>query len=515
MCCTGWAKRAAAFALLLSGISAGGEKFTSTGVVHHPNLARTAQVTTVQLTPNIDNTLYESAAGSLSDGQGTFIFAGRTGSGLRRRALIRFDVAGGVPAGATITSAQLTLNMSRTIVGPTQVNVHRVLASWGEGTSNAGGQEGSGAPATPGDATWIHRFFNTSFWTSVGGDFAVSPSASLTVEEIGSYTWTSSPAMVSDVQGWLDSPSANFGWMVIGSEGSFPTAKRFDSSENAAAVRPKLTIEFTEPQPGSCCSGIGSQSGAVCENGLTEAECDARPTGTFFREGRLCEDNECGGCPECTQNDTCNDGNACTTDICDVPDACCVNADNFNPTTHCCDPDTGILLPLDDENPCTGAGICDGQTGQVVYPPLPRDTPCDDGGRCTTNDRCNGAGACVGDPVVCNDGNACTANDRCNPANGQCTADPPPNCDDGNACTRNDRCDPATGGCAADSINGLSCSTDAECAPGACVSNRCQCPAGPGDIPTVSEWGLIGLGLVLLTLAKLHFRQAVSVKRAA
>ena len=99
----------------------------------------------------------------------------------------------------------------------------------------------------PGDATWIHTFFNTGFWVNSGGDFA-APSSSLAVAAIGSYTWGSSAQLVADVQDWLDNPASNFGWVLVGDESTFPTSKRFDSSENPIpSTRPLLAVAFTVP----------------------------------------------------------------------------------------------------------------------------------------------------------------------------------------------------------------------------------------------------------------------------
>ena len=49
----------------------------------------------------------------------TELKTGNTGNVDARRALLAFDLAGSIPAGATILSAELTLNQSRTIAGPT------------------------------------------------------------------------------------------------------------------------------------------------------------------------------------------------------------------------------------------------------------------------------------------------------------------------------------------------------------------------------------------------------------
>ena len=51
---------------------------------------------------------------------------------------------------------------------------------------------------------------------------------------------------MSDVQGWLDDPETNFGWVLLGNEESATTTKRFDSREHEdPTVRPVLRIEFT------------------------------------------------------------------------------------------------------------------------------------------------------------------------------------------------------------------------------------------------------------------------------
>jgi len=65
--------------------------------------------------------------------------------------------------------------------------------------------------------------------------------ASQMVGAIGQYTW-SSAQMVADVQGWLDNPATNFGWLMLGDESVFLTAKRFDTRESASP--PVLAITY-------------------------------------------------------------------------------------------------------------------------------------------------------------------------------------------------------------------------------------------------------------------------------
>ncbi len=217
------------------------------------------QADIVQLQASRDNTLYDINDGLLSNGGGDFFFAGMTAIDTRRRGIVAFDHSA-LPAGATILSASVTLSMSKTITGVQMVELHRVLSDWGEGATNAPGEEGIGAPAQTGDVTWQHTFFPGSLWAAEGGDFDPTASASQIVSVVGFYTWASTPGLVADVQAWVDDPASAYGWLVLGNEGAPGTAKRFDSSENlVVARRPVLTVEFmaVPPPSGSIPDGAG------------------------------------------------------------------------------------------------------------------------------------------------------------------------------------------------------------------------------------------------------------------
>lgn len=249
-----------------------------------PGAVATADV--VEIGASKDNTLYEDVEGSLSNGAGDHFFVGVTGMVSIRRGLIAFDVAAAVPAGSTIDSVTLTLNMSMTIVGPQTIELHRASADWGEGASDAPKEEGGGADAMPGDATWLHTSFDTDFWATLGGDFEPVASGSTLVSFNGPYTWDSTPDMVTDVQGWLDDPSTNFGWILTGDETTSPTTKRFDTRENDLLdTNPLLTVEFTTSIE---CEGDANGSGSVdpldsgfvlarfgCPVGTGDPDCDA------------------------------------------------------------------------------------------------------------------------------------------------------------------------------------------------------------------------------------------------
>jgi hypothetical protein len=201
------------------------------------------------LSPSKDNTLFEELDGALSNGAGPYFFVGSTAqaSNTLRRGLIKFDITSTIPSFATVVSATLHLNMSQTAAGPQPVRLHRATADWGEGASNAGGQGGGGAPSLPGDATWVHRFFSTEFWSAAGGDFVITPSVTTTVDAVGAYAWRDG-GMLADIGGWLSAPATNFGWVVLGNETSLKTAKRFNSREHPTpSARPALVITYTVP----------------------------------------------------------------------------------------------------------------------------------------------------------------------------------------------------------------------------------------------------------------------------
>jgi hypothetical protein len=232
-----------------------------------------AAQTTVQFSATKDNTLYEHATGSLSNGAGSHLFVGRSGDGVVHRTLIAFDVSS-IPAGARVLAVELTLSMSRTVVAANvPVAVHRVQANWGQGASNASGQEGRGAPAAANDATWVHRYYPGSPWTTLGGDFAASPSA-VTATTLDPTSVFGSSGMAADVQAWLDTPATNFGWLLkTVDESLLYYTRRFDSRENTTvAFRPVLRVTWMLPGTtavvGQGCVGSGSQPFALSIAGV-------------------------------------------------------------------------------------------------------------------------------------------------------------------------------------------------------------------------------------------------------
>jgi hypothetical protein len=86
--------------------------------------------------------------------------------------------------------------------------------------------------------------------------------------------------MVADVQGWLDNPLSNYGWLLRQVDETTP-AIRFDTREHAdPSVRPRLTIDFALPplliSPPSGIYALTQQMDAVAFFNLPEG---VTPTG--------------------------------------------------------------------------------------------------------------------------------------------------------------------------------------------------------------------------------------------
>lgn len=232
----------------------------------------TVSAATVLISATRDSTIYQNSANN-SAGGAAGIFVGSNGQGSPRRGLIAFDVAANVPAGATITAAdlQMVLGLAGNSANVT-IGLHRLDVDWGEGTAGSasipvsGG--GNGFAAAIGDATWNARFHSATtptLWSGGGaaGDF--NPLASATSIIGGSssvespYTWTSTAALVNDVQSWLDNPLANYGWAVVSAnESTNQSVRAFYSSEATqnfsggaldSAWRPTLTLAYVVPEP--------------------------------------------------------------------------------------------------------------------------------------------------------------------------------------------------------------------------------------------------------------------------
>lgn len=156
----------------------------------------------------------------------------------RMRGLMRFDLGAAIPAGAIVRSVSLSIRVTKKPVTGAEnssFELRRVLQDWDET-----------------NVSWSER--NTGIqWGTPGAlglsDLASESSAVVQVRDLGAYTFATSSVLVSDVQGWVDSPGTNFGWMIRSQSEGVPRTVRFIASRESSTVsnRPTLTIDFDVP----------------------------------------------------------------------------------------------------------------------------------------------------------------------------------------------------------------------------------------------------------------------------
>jgi len=184
---------------------------------------------------------------------------------------------------------------------------------------------------------------------------------------------------------------------------------------------------------GNCCFGVGTPTDG-CVNNLSKTECDAQPAAAIFTAGGACVNPPTAdGCCACLTNSDCNDGDACTTDVCNS--CVCSNTPKttWDQIAECCDSATGAETTLGCADQCEAA-VCS----------LPG------------NHGSAGCNARTG--LACNDNNPCTYSDLCGAA-------PYPNCHGIDA-------------------NTVVCTTSADCelttgVPYNCVNGLCECKLEP------------------------------------
>lgn len=207
---------------------------------------------TANLMPSTDTALLENFPTNNAGGQG-WLNAGTTQNYTRNRALMKFDIAAAIPAGARVTAVSLTLHVTRSPTDgdlPSTFDLHRLLFPWGEG-NKSGDPPLLGAPATVGEACWTHRHAGTEDrWAAPGGapgvDYATESSGDTYVYGVNfsPYTFDQAPGLVRDVQLWLDRPTQNFGWMLrTRSESENFSARRFAAKEDEL-LAPRLLIDY-------------------------------------------------------------------------------------------------------------------------------------------------------------------------------------------------------------------------------------------------------------------------------
>ena len=142
-------------------------------------------------------------------------------------ALLRFDnIFDSIPAGSTIDSAKLVVNVTNPIEG---THLAVMMTDWAESTVTWN-TFGSGSPDTGGGVT---------------PDNVDASSALTSLSTLG--LGATNIDVTSTVQSWLDNPGTNYGWAFLRDDRN---KGEFNASEyGTVGQRPKLTIDFTIPEP--------------------------------------------------------------------------------------------------------------------------------------------------------------------------------------------------------------------------------------------------------------------------
>jgi hypothetical protein len=275
------------------------------------------------------------------------------------------------------------------------------------------------------------------------------------------------------------------------SDGNACTTSDACSGETCSGVAVVCTAKSACHDAGSCdpvsgrCTTPLRSNGTVCD--------DANPCTT----GDSCSNGVCGGsavvCPAAAP---------CAVSACDAATGMCASQPRPDGTTcsdgsACTRSDScqrGVCLGGDpvvcSGGACQEAGVCDAATGLCPSVSKADGTLCEDGNRCTLEDRC-AAGACLpGPPKSCVTGNVCQTAGTCDPTDGQCkggTARPDgTTCDDDNRCTTGDTC--TRGLCAGASVAcpaAVTCRGASSCDP---LTGSCR-PGEPRNLGAACDDG--------------------------
>ncbi|MFT5358926.1 MAG: hypothetical protein ACI9KE_006167, partial [Polyangiales bacterium] len=241
---------------------------------------------------------------------------------------------------------------------------------------------------------------------------------------------------------------------------------------------------------GACAAGTPPD----CDDSIacTEDVCDELSSSCRSFPGDMgCGANEtCNaatGCiPECTTNAQCDDGFHCNGDEACDSGSCVAGTspdcdDGVACTRDICDEATDSCLAFVEDSACALGETCEAATG--CTPECVLNSDCDDGQYCTGLESCVRGECAQGTPIVCNDGVACTV-DVCDEGADLCRALPEDaRCSGSETCSAGMGCIPACSG-NADCDDGLFCTGAETCAAGSCVAGTAP-PADDGIACTI------------------------------
>ena len=202
-----------------------------------PSLARTISFQN-GLAPN--TTYHKTDDTYLSQSRNTLVFGGVSqllvdgddppGTGKDLSALVRWDIAGFIPAGSRVQDVRITV----AVLDPSaaRYSIYELKRPWVES-----------------QATW-KIYAIGKYWQTAGArgglDRGATVLGSISAAQTGSYTIVLKPEGVALVQAWLDTPARNQG--LIFANASATDGLDFASSESTTpSSRPRLTIRYLPP----------------------------------------------------------------------------------------------------------------------------------------------------------------------------------------------------------------------------------------------------------------------------
>jgi len=176
-----------------------------------------------------DTHLSEAAPTTNSGAANPLMIDGDTTGGKDSYVLLRWDVTG-IPAGSTVQSARIKLNVTNT--SAQTYEIYRLNRTW-----------------TETGATWNQAASGTN-WSVPGAkgtaDRGSTVRGTVTAGATGTVTITLNSSGVSLVQSWIDTPSSNYGLIFANSANA--DSLQFASKEvSTASQRPRLEVTYAAP----------------------------------------------------------------------------------------------------------------------------------------------------------------------------------------------------------------------------------------------------------------------------
>jgi hypothetical protein len=232
-------------------------------------------------------TFINSGQPNNNNGGASEIYIGNDFENESLRGLVRFNVTGSLSTRAIVTAASVTMYTGTLSGSPpvaATVSLYRVVVPWGQGTgvgADVTGDFTQGQPCSAGGATWNQPQCAASSWSFASW----SASASVPATSSSLVTWNSTAGLISDVQGWLDNPASNYGWLLLSStETTYDSMQPFtksgqltfsfacksgflDTGTSCSACTVAAQTACVTSQSGNACVDPGPPSGYHCSCG--------------------------------------------------------------------------------------------------------------------------------------------------------------------------------------------------------------------------------------------------------